>query len=835
MLYAAFGYSGRSSIPSDRRAMLSALRFAFRQLARSPGFTTAAVLTLALGIGFSVSCFSITNAFLLRDVPYPDPHQLVQIFQTSPQSQSLQHAPANLAALREASTSFQATAIFGGGFHTLGEPGQPPEPVSALSASPEFLDVLRVQPLLGRGFAVGEDESDRPRVALLSHRTWTRRYGSDPAVLGRTVRLNGIVHTIVGVLPPGFDAPLVWGPVEFLIPTLTTPAVKAVRHARWLWCIGRLKPGVTARAAEKDLATITARLVRDFPKENAGIGVRVAPLHNSNQSPTYRTMVWLATALALTMLLIACANLASLQMARALGRTHDYAVRAALGGTRWQLTLPLVLESLLLAVLGGAGGLLIAWWANDLIGRTLIVGLERGFHVPIDIRVLLFAGGVALLSGLAFGLVPGWFAARSSAAEALKDSSRAATPTRAQQRTKRILISSTLALALALVGVAGSFGFGFRGFLRRPLGWEPEGLFIGNFTLPNPRYSFSKPDGLRQFQRALLAGLAALPGVRHAALSTGLPLYSLDNVGRTTAVVVEGQPPPSPGQEPIVETQAVSSDYFAALGIRLRQGSFFPADYQSGDSPVCIVNQSLADRFWPNQDPLGRRLRFTAVNTLGAGEEWFQIIGVVDDVRMLRRLDAPATRLQLYRPLIQVPNRYLIVVVRAEQSPAAMVAPVRRAVAAVDADVVVALAGSVEARTAWFRVSTGLIIASLAISATLGLLIAAVGLFGIVSHFMIQRTREIGVRIALGAGSADVLRIVAAEARRLLVVGLAAGVPAYLALNQVLRRTMPEMALPGPWWLATNLIILAGVTLLACWLPARRATRINPVDALRAE
>ncbi len=337
--------------------MLSDLKFALRQLAKSPGFTGAAVLTLALGIGFSTSSFSITNALLLRNLPYAEPGRLVQVFRTSRQSVALPHAPANLLDIRAAATSFSATAIFNADNYTLGEPGQPAEHIGGMGATADFLDVLRVRPALGRGFAPGDDQPGRSAVALLSYRAWNRRYGADPGVLGRSVRLNGQAYTIVGVLPAEFDAPLVWGPVEFITPLTLVPELWTRRTGAWMRCVARLKPGVNLAQAQAELATIAARLAREYPKENGTDGLRVVELHESNVGSSTRALTWLMTGLALAMLLIACANLAGLQVARAFARSREHAVRAALGGSRRQLMLPLLAESLDLAAAGGALGL----------------------------------------------------------------------------------------------------------------------------------------------------------------------------------------------------------------------------------------------------------------------------------------------------------------------------------------------------------------------------------------------------------------------------------------------------------------------------------------------
>ncbi len=800
------------------------LRYALRSLTRAPGFTVVAVLTLALGIGFSASSFSFANAFLLRNVPYPEADRLVRVFGTTPQSLTRGIAPANMLELRAAATSFSGLAIYNTDSYALGEPGQPAEQVSGLAATADFLDVLRVQPMLGRGFSPGEDQPDQGQVVVITQRAWVRRYGSNPAIIGHPVRLNSLAFTIVGVLPETFEATLVWGPVEFIVPQTLFPNFRTERTNRFMHCVARLKPGVTLRQAQTELTTIAARLAQQYPKENGGDGLRVVGLHDSNMDDVSRNLMWLMTAISIMMLLIACANLASLQVARAFGRSREFAVRAALGGDRRQLMQPLLVESLVLAFAGGALGVLVASWSNDIVGSLMLINGEPGLAIPLDGRVLAFAALSSLLSGLAFGVAPAWLAACASAAEALKESSRSATATRSHQRLKRVLIVGELALALALVGIAASFGVGVKMFSHRALGWKIDGLFAGYVVLPQNRYPNDARS--RDFHRALLDRLAAIPGVEHAALTTSVPVYS---VGGFRAFVVEGQPVPERGREATAERGSVSPDFFAALQIPLKQGALFSPNLKADDPPVAIVNEAFARRCWPGETPIGRRVRFVE------NDRWIQVIGVVGDVRMAVRPDASETPLQLYRPLVQSPGRYLTIAVRAAVLPEALAPAVRQAVAAIDADLPVARPGSLRAEVDRMLSNVNLMTVNLGISAGMGLLIAAVGLFGVISQLAIQRTRDIGVRIALGAQYGDILRMVLGEGLRLLVIGIVLGGAIFWTLNALVQRLIPEVALPGLWLLATDIAALAATMFLACWLPARRAARVDPVEALRAE
>lgn len=803
---------------------MSNLRFALRSLFKSPGFTAVAILMLALGIGLSASSFSMANAFLLRNVPYPEPERLVRLWETSPQSNQGSFSPGNILALRETLTSFSAFSLFSGEQVSLGEVGQPAEQVQAMWVSANFFELIGVQPMVGRGFTVGEDAPDKPRVAVISHRAWMRRFGGEESVIGRTVRINTETFTIVGVLPTTFDAPLVWGPVEFLMPSVIHPGFTSNFKDHWLAGVARLKPGVSLRQAQSELSIVGARLVQEHPKENAGIGFRAGSLHDSNMDNVSRALLWLMTAISLAMLLIACANLASLQVARAFGRSREFAIRAALGGARRQLMAPLFLESLVLAIVGGIGGLFVCSWSNDIIGHFLRINQEPGYHIPFDGRVLAFAAFASVLSGVAFGVAPAWLASRSSAAEALKDGSRA-TAGRSHQRLKSSLIVAELGLALALVGVATSFGIGAKTFLKRQVGWDADGLFAGYLALPYNRYHDDAVN--RPFQRALLEKLRVIPGVEQAVICGDLPLFYLG--GSTMPLHVQGEAPVERGREPLTQTVSVSPDYFAAIRLHVKAGRTLDPTLTEKDSAQVVVNESFARRFWPNENAVGHRIR------IGDEEKWSEIVGVVNDVKLLGRFETPETPLQIFRSNIQFPIRYLALVLRSSVAPDTLTNSVRQAVASLDADLPVAQAGNV--RTAMDRnlSNINLVVINLGISAGMGLLIAGIGLFGVISQLTAQRTRDIGVRMALGAQSGDIIRLVISGGVKLLAIGILIGVPGYFALDHLLRTAMPSIEFPGLWLLVTDVLTLGFAMLLACYLPAHRATRINPVDALRAE
>ncbi len=803
--------------------MIADLRLAFRTLVKAPGFTCIAVLTLALGIGLSTSAFSLTNVLLFRSLPYPESDRLVRIFGTTSQADTNSLAPANAIDIRAALTSFSQVGLYSYDSLALAEPDQPAVQINAVNFSANFFNLLGVVPLHGRLFAPDEDQPGRDGVVVLTHRMWTRRFASDPQVLGRTLRINGENATVIGVLPETFAAPLVWGPCDIVRPLTQQTIFPTQRTNAWMNIVGRLKPGTTLEQAHIELGTIAARLAKDYPKENAGNGLRAVSLHDSNMDRISRLILWMMPVLSTLVLVIACANLANLLLARSLGRSREFAIRSALGASRTQLMRPLLAESALLAVFSGIAGILIAFWGASLLGRHLQINGEAGFQIPLDARVLGFAAISALVSALAFGLAPAWLASRTSAADSLKDSARGTTAGRAHHRIKHTLVAAELAFTLILVGVAGSFALGARGFVARDLGWNPDGLYSGSLVTPWNRYG--DDEKLRTFQRTLIERLAEIPGVTHAAIASNVPLY---NYYGSDNVTPEGQTF-APGQEPLVTSVPVSSEFFAALGIPVRAGTIFPSDLRADARPMVIVNEALARRFWPGQDAIGKRLR------MKERDELAEIVAVVGDVQMAANLGAPSTRLQVYRPLVKFPLRYQTLILRTSVPPASVSESVRRAVAALDPDLPVADSGSVRESIVRNMDNINLIIANLSIFAGMGLLIAIVGLYGVISHLTAQRTRDIGVRIALGADYRSIVTMILRQSAVLFALGMVLGLPGYGFVQWILGSSMAAMPFPGYWLAAVIPAILGLATFAASFVPAHRAARTDPLIALRAD
>ncbi|MBK8476081.1 MAG: ABC transporter permease [Opitutaceae bacterium] len=805
--------------------MIADLRLALRALARTPGFTLVAVLTLALGIGLSTSSFSVTNALLLRALPYPESDRLVGLFCTIPENPRWSHTPANILDIRATATSFSALSLHIAGGASFAEPGQPPQQSLGLNVTADFLRTLGVKPNRGRDFTPDEDQPGKDsNIVILTDRAWRRRFASDPAIIGRPLRLDGALLTIIGVLPPSFDAPMIWGPVDFVRPFTLWPVFRTQRTDCWINSIARLKPGVTLAQAQSELATIAADLARAYPRENASYGLRVADLQASTLDGVTRGTAWMLTAFSALVLLIACANLAGLLSARALGRSREFAIRAALGASRIDLMRPLLVESGLLALGGGALGVLFGSWANRLLGPRLHISGTEALDLSLDGRVLAFALAASLLAALAFGLMPAWLASRAPAAASLNEGARGATTGRAHRRLKNTLIVAELALVLVLVGGATSFTYGVRRLLHRDLGWNYDQLFAGSLTLPFGRFG----DDLRcrAFNEKLLFRLAALPGVEHAALSSNLPLFNYTSSGN---LLIEGRPPVPTGQEPLVVTGSITAEFFTALRLPIEQGDTFRPDLKATDPAVAIVNASLARRFWPGENPLGHRVR------LVDRDEWCEIVGVVGDATMAAGFGPPYSPLQFYRPLVQVPTRQLRIVLQTTPPPDALTQTVARVVAELDPDLPVADAGSVHHRLEESLAPMNLIVANLGVFAVLGLVLSALGLYGVIAHLTALRTRDIGVRLALGARRSAIVLMILQQGIGLLLAGLAVGLPASFAANLLLRRFMPALPTPGLWLPSAVVLLLALVTIIACWLPARRVSRLDPVRALRAE
>lgn len=787
-------------------------RFAARGLIKSPVFTVVAILTFALGIGLNTSMFTALQAALMRELDFPDADRLVQVFRTSPHSQRWPHSPANFLEQQAQNNVFEHMAAFTGKSFNLAEAGQPAERVGGVQVSAEMFSLLGVTPALGRVFTTEEDQSGRPRVAVLDHGFWQRRFAGDPTILGRALRIDSETVTVIGVMPASFrDRPL-FGASDLWMPLAWSVEQRANRGGNFLRSVARLKPGVNLAQAQAAMDVLAAGQTREHPDTNAGIGLRVVPVVDA-MDPRGRMALWATMALAGFVLLIACANLANLQFARTAHRTRELAIRGALGASRGRLLRQLLTESCLIALLGGALGLVLAHWGNALLAQQINQGGEA--VLTLNWRVLAFALGASSLAGFAFGLVPAWLASRANANDAMKSGARGVVGDRSRRRLQHALIVAEVALAFVLLAGAGLMVRGVQRFMVQDPGWQIDGMTVGNLSLPGRTYGNDAAQ--RAFARKVEDELAALPGVERAAVAWALPIKPYDTAG---SFAIADRPAPPPGRAPMRQVVGITPGYFATLGMRLRAGRDFTANDREGQPAVVVINEAMARAFWPDASPLGARL----------GDE--TIVGVVNDVRFATDPSEPMTRFQTYRPFAQAPrgsNVWLAVrgPVTAEM--------VRRTITAIDADLPVNEPGPARALVERSVAQLGGVGWMLSGFGALGLLLASLGIYGVIAGFAAQRTNEIGVRMALGAQVRDVLWLVLGQGLRLTLLGTALGLVAAMIGARVFASLAPGLAADDPLTLAGVVVLLVGVALIACWLPARRAARVDPLIALRCE
>jgi putative ABC transport system permease protein len=798
--------------------MLQDLRYAIRRLAKSPGFALVAVGALALGIGANTAIFSVVNSVLLRPLPYPAPEQLVQLWESRPQQNMprVEIAPHEFLAWADQCQSFQRLAATDVAQYNLTGRGEP-ERVTGALVTAGYFPLLGAAPAHGRAFLEEEDRPGSDNVVVLGHELWRSRFSSDPSVVGQTVSLDGVACTVVGVLPRGFRLP---GGAALARPIAFGSEDRARPGNHFLNVFGRLKDGVTLAQAEAEMAAVAARVEQSLGGTNVGHQVAVVSLHEQVVGGARTSLLVLLGAVALV-LLIACANVANLLLARAAARRREVAVRAALGASRWRIVRQLLAESLLLAGLGGALGLLLAVWGVDLLVGLDPTGVQRAGEVTLDWRVLAFTFGLSLVTGLLFGLAPALQASKADLVESLKEGGRSGQGL-ARSRLRGALVVAEVALTLVLLVGAGLLLKSFGRLLAVDSGLDPHNVLTMDVALPPAKYA--EPQRITAFYEQLLQEAAALPGVRAAGAVSVLPLAGDDN---SNFVQIEGRAPLPPGQAMRAGRRNVSVDYFRAIGIPVRRGRVFtPADTAEAQR-VLVINEAMARSFFAGEDPVGQRVR------TGDKSPWVEVVGVVGDVRH-RGLDVD-TRPEMFFPQLQTPSRQMTLVVRAAGDPEALAVPLRERVRAIDRDQPV---GNVKTMEAWLSESVAsrrFSAAVLGVFAAVAAGLAALGLYGVVSYSVAQRTHEIGLRVALGARPRDVLRLVIGQGMLLTLVGTAVGVAAALALTRVMSGLLFGVGATDAGVFVTVPLLLAAVALLACYVPARRATKVDPMIALRYE
>ena len=804
--------------------MLSDLRFAVRQLTRSPGFAVVSLITLALGLGLNTSMFSLMNLLILKPLPYPASEQLVRIYRTTPQNASAAHSASDYLELSQETAPFTQIACFRMWGYTLTPEGQPPANLNALRVSASFLPTLGLKPALGRWFTPEEDQPGN-HVVILSYDTWQAHFGGDPGVIGRAVRIDGEATTIVGVMPADFSSVFLWGPADALRPMGFTADEKRRLDEMELGVIARRAAGVSLAQLAPRLATLARHFAEIRPPNRREDGLRAVSLAAIVHNPATTAISWLMLGLAIFVLLIVCANLANLQLARAVARAHEFAIRAALGASKGRLIRPLLVESLLLSAGGGLLAILIAVWTNDWISSRLSAnGLFR-LSLELDWRVMTFAFGVALFAGLVFGIVPAWRVSQIQVNDTLKTGSRGATGDRTSNRVQQSLIVSQFANALILLAGAGGFIRGVDRLVTVNPGWAQASIAQAVLNLPAAKYP--TPEESLRFYTNLEERLRALPGVENATVAWTLPVFQYLT---TRPLVVDGRPPAAAGHEPVASIDAVSPSYLATLGVPLQSGRNFTAADDHNSVRVAIINDSLARALFPGEDPIGRRIGNPDAKNPG----WIQIVGVVPDVGLAVGAVPQTTKFLVLRPLAQETWNYATVAVRTAH-PDRIVEPLRQTIAAMDPDLAIQQLGTIKQVTSIVTGGASMLRSVLVGFAALGLFLAALGIYGIVARIVVRRTPEIGVRIALGASAADVVRMILFSGLRLALLGTAIGLVGALGLGWLIRHLSSTATPPDPLLFVAVTSILIGVGLLACWLPARRAAGVDPMTALRAE
>lgn len=806
-------------------SLLKDIRFGVRSLVKHLGFTIIAVLTLALGIGASTAIFTVVNTALLRGLPYQSPQTLYHLFESTPQKEYAQRefSYPDYQDYQQNQVCDGIAAYTGGGAILTGS-GEP-ERINAPSASANFFAVLGVQPLLGRTFQPGEDKPGGPKVTVLTYGMWQRSFGGDAAIIGKSLTINGVSYTVVGVLPQNFQ--FAFRPNDLWLPYQPSEAQLSRRFMHGTNLIGRLKPGVNPKQAQSELGLIAARIEKEHNESHANTGMTIVPLQEAVVGQVKPILLILLGAVGFV-LLIACANVASLLLTRSLARQKEVAIRAALGATRWRVIRQLLTESLILALLGGAFGLMIAYWGVGalvtLLPANQLAALPFLKTLRIDTSILAFSVGLSFLTGLVFGLAPALQSARLDLNEVLKEGGRNSAGG-ATHRLRSALVMSEIALAVVLLVGAGLMMKSLVRLLQANVGFKTQNLLTMTVLLPASKYGTDVPKRV-SFVEQMKDRVQSLPGVASAGTVNILPLVP----GNTTRFYVEGDPIPVPGQETECNIRTVNDTYFQTLGVPLLAGRMFDERDKPDGPGVAIIGKSLADRVFGGRDPVGRKIQYAGIK--GDPDT---IIGVVGDVKITALDDA--LKPVLYYPFRQSAGLAAGLVVRTNVDPATLAAAVRNEIRNVEPDVALFNVNTMEelistSPASFMRRFPALLIG---IFAAVALLLASIGIYGVVSYSVSQQTHHIGVRMALGAQASDILKMVLGQGLLLTLIGVGAGVLAAFGLTRLLRSLLFEVSANDPLTFGVVAGSLFLVSLLACYIPARRATKVDPLVALRYE
>ena len=794
------------------------LRFALRTLAKKPMFTIVAVATLALAIGANTAIFSVVNAVLLRSLPYHKPDQLVVLSTISgagdgdglsvPEAEDFRAQMTTLEDL----TFFQSQSV-----NVTG--GERPDRVRGAFVSANYFQVFNINPIVGRTFSNGEDRQGGPKIAVVNEKMWRERLNGDPNLGNKKLILNGDPYSIVGVVPESFKNP--FDPdVELWMPVANFPGNSNERDGRFLLAMGHLKPGISVSAGTAEANAVANRLAAAYPKENSGRGAKVESFRELTVRGV-RPMLWLLFAAVGIILLIGCANLANLLLARGLDRHREVAVRAALGASRWRLIRQLLTETTLVSVIGGALGLLLGYW-----GLYGLLKLPQNFvntqEANLDLRVLLFAFGVSVLTGWLFGLAPALQFARTDVQSFLKEGGRGSGEGARWNRVRSGFVIAQVALSLVLLVSAGLLIRSFDKLLRVNVGFKPERLLSLEYRLPRAKYK--EVAAQWNFHRQVMDRIREVPGVQSVALVRGLPF---SGNGGTAAITLPDREAPAKGHEPQVMFNEATPNYFETMGIPFVKGRLFDDHDQPNTPPVVIINQTMARKFWPNEDPLGKQVKSVQDGSLAT------VIGVVGDAKhfWLEETQQP----QMYGAYSQRPGFFATVVIRTSVEPLSLSEQVRRAVWTVDSDQPMWKIRTVEFLVTRSVADRKFLLALMGLFASLALVLTIIGLYGVISYVVKQRTQEIGIRLALGAQVGDILSMVLKQGMFLVLTGVALGLATAWLSTRLIVRMLYQISATDPVTFVAIAGFLILVALLACYIPARRATKVDPLVALRYE
>jgi predicted permease len=800
------------------------LRYGARMLLKKPGFTLVAIITLALGTGVNTAIFSLVNTVLLKPLPFYEPERLVMLWEDAsalgfPRSEP---APGNYADWKAQQSTFDDLATLDWKNLDLTGDGEPLK-VSAYGVTANLFPLLGVQPTIGRNFSDEEDRPGATKVTILSYGLWQRRYGGEISILGRDIQLNGEKHTVVGVMPAGFQ--FMQSYIGLWVPAAFTQQELADHDNHYLTVVGRLKPGVTMEQAQADLATINERIGREHPDDAKGLTSVIVPLHEELVGKVRQPLIVLLVAVGFV-LLIACANIASLLLSRAAARRKEIAVRTALGASRARIVRQLLTESVLLASTGGAVGLLVAMWSFTLLKQLIPEGMTASASLKIDLPVLGYAMAVSLLTGIVFGLAPALQASKIDLNQALKQGGGRTGLSTGGSKLRGTFVVVEVALALVLLVGAGLLirtVFNLRGQYAV---FQPEKLLTMRTGLAS--YKYGEHYKRVAFYDEVLERMQALPGVVAAAYTTSVPLQWK---GGANGFTIEGRQP-KPGVSTNAIHRQVSAGYFQTMSIALKQGRYFDNSDNKQSLPVVIINETMARQYWADEEPLGRRFKLGVPNA-----PWVTIVGVVADVRQMG-MDVPVMA-EMYFPYRQITTHFWYsprdLVIRTSGDPMSLVSAVRQEIRAVDADQPVSNIATMERLLTEETGSRRLGMILLSAYAGLALLLASLGIYGVLSYFVAQQTPEIGVRMALGARPGDILGLVLRKGMTMTLLGIGVGLFGALALTRLMASLLFGVSATDPLTFAAIALLLTAVAWLACYIPARRATKVDPMVALRYE